>query len=320
MATGLVLKKAQRRKAFLKVGISAPAGAGKTAGSLLMAYGMMKKKHPSLSDAQLWEKVAIIDSENGSGELYVHADIGGTHIGEYLAITLEAPFTAEKYISAIEMCEQNNVEVIIIDSTTHLWSGEGGLLEKQNTIVAKSKSGNSYTAWREVTPDHNRFVEKMLQANAHVIATIRSKMEYVQEKDEQGNTRVKKIGLKPVQRDGMEYEFTLFLDIDENHRAVASKDRTSLLDGKLFTVTPKIGMDLMTWLESGTDNATTIIANTKSAGEVKSEIKSLVEANPSKKEDFTALFKKYDEQGNPNNLSVEQLVNLLDEMKKVKGE
>lgn len=318
---GLILKKAQRKKAFLKVGVSAPAGAGKTAGSLLLAYGMMKKKYPTLSESELWEKIAIIDSENGSGELYVNADIGGTHIGEYLAITLEAPFTADKYISAIDICEENKVEVIIIDSTTHLWSGEGGLLEKQNTIAAKSKSGNSYTAWREVTPDHNRFVERMLQVGCHVIATIRSKMEYVQDKDENGNTRVRKLGLKPVQRDGMEYEFTVFLDIDENHKAIASKDRTSLLDGKMFTITPNIGKELMEWLESGTDEPSVIISSTRSTSEIKEEIKGLMADHADKKPDFNALFKKYDEQGNPNNLSAEKLAKLLEDMKQlVKGE
>jgi AAA domain len=228
MAQVLQLKKATRRKAFLKAGITAPAGGGKTAGALLLAYGMMKEKYPELTDAELWNKVAIIDTENGSGELYVNSVIANTKIGEYNAITLTAPFTADKYISAIDMCEKGGMEVAIIDSTTHLWAGEGGLLEKQNVITAKSKSGNSYTAWREITPEHNHFVEKMLQCNMHVIATMRSKMEYVQEKDGDGNSKVRKLGLKPVQREGMEYEFTVFFDIDDNHTTVASKDRTGL--------------------------------------------------------------------------------------------
>ena len=314
--SGLVLKKAQRKKAFLRLGVAAPSGAGKTAGSLVLAYGMMKKKYPDLPDSQLWEKIAIIDSENGSGELYVNMffDWCNLKVGEYLAITLTAPFTAEKYISAIDICEKNNVEVVIIDSTTHLWAGEGGLLEQQNNITLKSKSGNSYMAWREVTPEHNRFVESMLQANAHIIATIRSKVEYVQSKDENGSVKVTKVGLKPVQRDGMEYEFTVFLDINENHLCSVSKDRTGLLDGKVFKMKPQIGEDLMDWLDSGTDAAPTVLADTRTQSDVKGEISAMISAHPNLKESFREIFKKYNADGNPNQLSFDQMKSALAEM------
>jgi hypothetical protein len=313
MTQVLQLKKAARRKAFLKMGITAPAGGGKTAGSLLIAYGLMKEKYPKLSDAELWSKVAIIDTENGSGELYVNSIIANTRIGEYNAITLTAPFSAEKYISAIDVCESNGIEVAIIDSTTHLWAGEGGLLEKQNMITAKSKSGNSYAAWREVTPDHNRFVEKMLQSNLHVIATMRSKMEYVQERDEKGSNSVRKLGLKPVQREGMEYEFTVFLDIDDNHSAVASKDRTGLLDGKVFKINPQIGQDLMAWLEAGTDDAPVVLGDSRGKPELKSEISKMVKANPDV--DYKEqVFSKY---GNPNEADVPTLKQILEDMEAI---
>lgn len=309
----LQLKKAARRKAYLKMGITAPAGGGKTAGSLLLAFGLMKEKYPNLSDEKVWEKIAVIDTENGSGELYVNSVIANTKIGEYNAITLTAPFNADKYINAIEICESNGIEVVIVDSTTHLWAGEGGLLEKQNTVATKSKSGNSYTAWREVTPDHNKFVDKMLQCNMHLIATMRSKMEYVQEKDEHGNSRVRKLGLKPVQREGMEYEFTVFLDIDDNHTAVASKDRTGLLDGKTFKINPQVGRDLMNWLDSGSDEAPVVLADNRTLADVKREVAQLVKSNPEK--DYKGLvFEKY---GNPNDLGLEKLKVVLDEMKKV---
>lgn len=309
----LQLKKAARRKAYLKMGITAPAGGGKTAGSLLLAFGLMKEKYPNLSDEKVWEKIAVIDTENGSGELYVNSVIANTKIGEYNAITLTAPFSADKYINAIEICENNGIEVAIVDSTTHLWAGEGGLLEKQNTVATKSKSGNSYTAWREVTPDHNRFVDKMLQCNMHLIATMRSKMEYVQEKDEHGNSRVRKLGLKPVQREGMEYEFTVFLDIDDNHTAVASKDRTGLLDGKTFKINPQVGRDLMNWLDSGSDEAPVVLADNRTLADVKREVAQLVKANPEK--DYkTLVFEKH---GNPNELSLDKLKVVLEEMKKV---
>lgn len=313
----LQLRKAARRKAFLKLGMSAPAGGGKTAGSLLLAYGMMKEKYPNLSDTEIWAKIAIVDSENGSGELYVNSVIANTKIGEYNVVPLSAPFSADKYISAIDLCENSGIEVVILDSTTQLWAGEGGLLEKQNAVAARSKSGNSYTAWREVTPDHNHFVEKMLQANVHLIATMRSKMDYVQEKDENGNSRVRKLGLKPVQREGMEYEFTVFLDIDDNHTAVATKDRTSLLDGKTFKITPAIGRELMDWLESGTDEAPVVLSDNRTLADLKKEVKSLIGEHPEKADEYKKLFLKHDENGNPNNLSVETLKTLIQEMKEI---
>ncbi|MBW1735925.1 MAG: AAA family ATPase, partial [Deltaproteobacteria bacterium] len=109
---------------------------------------------------------------------------------------------------------------------------------------------NSWAAWRKVTPKHNQLVEAMLQSPCHIIATMRSKMEYAQVM-ENGKTAVKKLGMSPIQRDGMEYEFTLFLDIDQDHVAAASKDRTSLFDGKFFKPSTDTGKTLIEWLETG---------------------------------------------------------------------
>lgn len=257
----LELKRAQRSKAFLKLGISAPSGGGKTLGALLIAYGLMKEKYPDKSDAFRWAKIAIIDTENGSGELYVGRDVAGIVIGEYNAITLTAPFEADKYTQAITLCENNDIEVGIIDSSTHLWSGEGGLLEQQG--AAAKRSGNSYTAWRDITPQHNRFVEKMLQSKIHIIATMRSKQEYVQEKGENNKTVVRKLGMEPEQRKGMEYEFTIFFEINSEHEAFGAKDRTSIYDQKTFKITPEIGVTLMKWLDSGVDTKSVVLASNR---------------------------------------------------------
>jgi hypothetical protein len=261
----LELKVAQRKKAKLKLGMSAPSGGGKTLGALLIAYGLMKEKYPKLSDVELWGKIAIIDTENGSGELYVGKELDDLNlrIGEYNAVTLTAPFEADKYSQAIEMCANANMEVVVIDSTTHLWAGVGGLLEQQGNIA--KRTGNSYTAWRDVTPQHNRFVEKMLQSDVHIIATMRSKTEYVQEKDSNtGKTVVRKVGLNPIQKDGMEFEFTSFLEIDAEHTAFGSKDRTGIVDQKYFKITPQTGREFMRWLESGTGEAKQVLATSSS--------------------------------------------------------
>ena len=226
-------RKAERRKAKLRLGLVGPAGSGKTYGALLIAMG-------------LGGKIALIDTENGSGDLYAH-------LGDYDVCTLDAPYTVQKYLTAIEEAEQAGYSVLIIDSLSHAWAGEGGLLDQQGKI-ADSGRGNSYTAWRQVTPWHNKLVEAMLTSKCHIIATMRAKTEYVQEKNDKGKTEIRKVGMAPVQRDGMDYEFGVVFDLDVNHNATVSKDRTTLFDGQIFRPSRKTGEALRDWLESGTDS------------------------------------------------------------------
>ena len=230
---------AERRKAHLRLGLSGPSGSGKTASALLIAYGLVGD----------WSKIGLIDTENGSGELYAGATIGGIKFGSYQVLTLTAPYQPAKYVEAIKAAEQAGLEVVIADSLSHAWAGEGGLLDQHGKIA--DRGGNSFAAWRQVTPMHNQLVEAMLQSGIHVIATLRSKTEYVVQSDDKGKSVPKKVGLAPVQRDGMEYEFTVFLDLDQNHVAFASKDRTNLLDGKYFTPSAETGKALRIWLEQG---------------------------------------------------------------------
>jgi hypothetical protein len=255
----LQLVKAQRAKAWLKLGMSAPSGGGKTLSSLLLAYGLLKQAHPDWKDAEIWDHIAIIDTENGSGQLYVGSHVAGLDIGVYNTIILHPPFEADKYTEAIKLCEDAKMEVCIIDSSTHLWSGEGGLLDQQSNVA--KRSGNSYTAWRDITPQHNRFVASMLQTPMHIIATMRAKQEYVQEKDDKsGKSSVKKLGMEPEQRKGMEYEFTIFFEIDAEHTAKGAKDRTSMFDQRYFRITPDTGKEIMKWLETGVDSPVEVVA------------------------------------------------------------
>lgn len=233
------IRKAQRKKAKLRLGIAAPSGAGKTFGALQLAFG-------------LGGKIGMVDTENGSGDLYAH-------LGDYDIISIQAPYTADKYRAAIKAFEDAGYNVIIIDSLSHAWAGEGGLLDKQGKIADSSNSSNGYAAWRKVTPDHNALVEAMLQSPCHIIATMRSKTDYVLEENEKGKKTPKKVGMAPVQRDGMEYEFTVMLDVNVEHYASPSKDRTSLFDGTYFKLSPDVGKHLLNWLEDGVDEVQLVI-------------------------------------------------------------
>ena len=326
----LELKVAQRKRAKLKLGMAAPAGGGKTMGALLIAYGIMKEKYPKLPDGELWTKIAIIDSENGSGELYVGTEVSESRlvIGAYNAVTLTPPFEPDKYSDAIRLCAENGIEVVIIDSTSHLWSGIGGELEQQGNIA--KRTGNSWTAWRDVNPQHNRFIDTMLQTDVHIIATMRSKMDYVQEKDtDTGKTIIRKVGLAPVQKEGMQYEFTAFIDIDSEHQAFGSKDRTGgIIDQKYFLITPQIGRDFEKWLESGADTPSVILAEKTTGIDIKTDKEKIIELvkklGGSKNEKIVTLFKEHDLELTPKAVNAlvdaEIVSELYSEMEKIEKE
>ncbi len=217
------LRQSQRKKAKIKMALQAPSGAGKTMSAILLAKGLC---NGDLS------RVVVIDTENGSADLYAH-------LGNYNVISLKPPFTPQQYVEAINVCEKAGMEVIIIDSISHCWDY---LLDYHSSLA-----GNSFTNWAKIKPLEKSFIDKILQCDAHVIATMRTKQDYVlNQKD--GKFTPEKVGLKAVQRDGVDFEFTLVLDIDIKHYATASKDRTSLfMDKPEFKITPETGSKILEW-------------------------------------------------------------------------
>lgn len=234
--TTFTLRTAERKQAKLRIGFAAPSGAGKTYSSLLLARGI----------ASAWDKICVIDTEHGSAELY--SDLGNYNV---ITLTAKTGFQPDNYADAIKAAEDAGMEVIILDSLSHAWNEEGGLLDQADKRT--SGGGNRFTVWADLTPQHRRLVNAMLQSDCHIIGTMRSKQEYALEKDEKtGKSTVKKLGMAPVQRDGMEYEFTTFFDIDINHYATASKDRTGLFAKKPpFTITEETGQMFKEWNQSG---------------------------------------------------------------------
>lgn len=245
----LSFQKAKREQVRIKVSIAGPAGSGKTMSALLMAYGLTRAEFPNLSEAEIWEKIVVIDTENSSASLYVGKQVGATTIGEYNVINLTPPFEPQVFVDAIHMAEQHGMNVIIIDSLSHAWAGVGGALDQQGAIAARS--GNSWTAWRSVTPQHNKLVDAMLQSPAHVIANMRAKMDYEQVTGDNGKKQVKAVGMGVIMRDGIEYEFTCSFMLDYEHRANSTKDRTGLFDGKYFIIDPNTGKQMYQWLSTG---------------------------------------------------------------------
>ncbi len=244
-SSDLVIADAAREMAYIKLLISSPAGGGKTMGSLLMAYGLTED----------WGKILIIDTENKSGSLYVGSKVDDVKIGKYKTIQLSAPYTVERYLRAIEMAEKAGMKCLIIDSLSHAWTATGGLLDLHTKLTAASRSGNSYTAWKDVTPLHAKLIEKIMNCNMHVIIAARSKTEYVLTQGEKGGMTPKKVGMGIVFRDGIEYEVSIALEVDQaNHVAQVTKDRTTIFqDTPFFKITPEHGQQIMEWLKSNTE-------------------------------------------------------------------
>lgn len=237
----LQIQDAKREQVKLKIGMSGASGSGKTKSSLLLARGMVKA----------WSEIGVIDTENGSASLFVD-DVVPEGEAPYKVLNLSAPFSPNRYVECIEKFEKSGVKVIIIDSITHEWSGSGGCLELHDQYTQADKAKNSYTAWNKVTPLHDKFINAILQSPCHIITTVRRKQEYEMVKDEQGKTKVNKVGTKEITREGYEYEVTFNFEINMDHYASLSKDRTGLFDDvPAFKIDITTGEKIHKWNMSG---------------------------------------------------------------------
>lgn len=222
------IKKAKKSQQKLRLGISGASGSGKTYSALLLANS-------------LGSKVCVIDTEQGSASLYADKF-------DFDVLELTAPYSSERYIEALKRVEMAGYDVIVIDSLSHNWNQAGGCLDKVNQI-----GGNSYTAWGKVTPQYDKLIHSILACKAHIITTMRSKTAYELVENEKGKLAPVKRGLAPIQRDGIEYEFTLMFDLDQNHNFICTKDRTGLFTNIDIPepLNAEIASKLLTWLNSG---------------------------------------------------------------------
>ena len=139
--------------------------------------------------------------------------------------------------------------VVIIDSFSHAWDNEGGVLDFKSE-VEKRPGKTSYSAWDEAGKVQNSLVNTILSVRCHTIVTMRAKMSYAMEVNERGKTVPVKVGLAPVQRDTTEYEFDICFQLNQNHVAGISKD-TTFLDGWSGVITPELGSQLNDFLSQG---------------------------------------------------------------------
>jgi hypothetical protein len=207
--------KAVKQEAKLRLAIAGPSGSGKTFTALTIAEHLTDKP------------VALVDTEHGSASKY--ADLFSFDVME-----MHPPFSPERFVKAISEAQAAGYGAIILDSLSHAWNGTGGLLEIVDDIAARSNSKNTFAAWKQGTPIYNKLIDGIIQSDIHIIATMRSKQDYVLEPDERGKMTPKKVGMAPIQRDGFEYEFDIVLTMDSDNTGVVTKTRCSALQNGLF--------------------------------------------------------------------------------------
>ncbi|AIC95409.1 AAA family ATPase [Shouchella lehensis] len=243
------VKRARREKQKAVIGLVGPSGSGKTVGALMVALGMMKEAYPQLSEDDLWAKIGVADTEHKRSMLYANVTFNSDErFGEFLHINFEPPYTTERYQAAVEALKKGGAEVVIIDSLSHNWQGEGGIIDKHSNM-----EGNSFQNWGKLSSETTSLIKTLTRNDVHIIATLRTKQEYAMEQNANGKMQPIKVGTKPVQKDELEYEFMLNFSIGMDNIAKASKDNTLLFKGEELRLTPTVGSKLYKWLELGAD-------------------------------------------------------------------
>lgn len=217
----------KREQAKIKIGLQGASGCGKSYSALLLAYGLVLD----------WSKIAVIDTENKSSSLY-------SNLGGFYLIDFKPPYSPERYLQALDICINAGIEVVIIDSISMEWEF---ILDAHAQLT-----GNSYTNWAKFTPRHQKFINAILQADVHIICTLRAKQDYVLTPNKDGKLVPEKVGMKAIQRDGVDYELTLVFELDQKHNAIATKDRTGLFEGQPETIISEdTGKLILDWCKQG---------------------------------------------------------------------
>lgn len=220
---------AVRSEAKARVAIIGPTGSGKTWTALEWATA-------------LGERIAVIDTENGSAALY-------SDTYDFVTASWGPPYSAVKLAAAINDAARQ-FDVLIIDSLTHFWQGAGGVLDIVDQAASKNR-GNTYAGWKEGTPVWRGLLDALIFAPCHIIVTMRSKMDYVQNVVD-GRTKIEKVGMAPVARNDVEYEFTVVGDMDQSHKMTITKSRCSLLADEVAMAhqSGRLAVVLRDWLKS----------------------------------------------------------------------
>lgn len=222
--------KATKSHARIRLALVGPSGSGKTYTALRIAEEMVPKG-----------SIAVIDSQRGQASKY--ADVFTFDVAEL------ASHSAESYMKAIAAAEAEGYQLCIIDTLSHEWVGRDGALEQVDRITARSRSGSTFPAWRQVTPPHNALIDAIVSSKMHIIATMRAKTDWVLEPNDKGKMVPRRVGTAPIQREGIDFEFDVVGDMTADNQMIISKTHCSTLNGGIFTKPgPEVAEILLAWL------------------------------------------------------------------------
>lgn len=305
------VQKAVREKIYTKVALMAPSGGGKTYSALRLAKGMTNEIE---KETGVRPRILLANTESARGRYYANEF-------DYDIIDLEAPFNPEQFVDAIDFAVEEKYGILIMDSTSPEWDGKGGCLELHQ------KAGGTYQSWKNVTPRHDAFINKLSSSPIHIIATMRGKDQYEVEKDDRGKTSVKKLGVGAKQRDGFEYEFTCTFTVDQKtHMAEPQKDNTHIFENDNATLLSEThGEKIIKWANTS-DIEPTIPKFVSQPAEdtftdelkdVKKEIIQIcTELGGTKNEKLMTALKAVVPSGNPNAIKdIEEAKSLLETLK-----
>jgi len=228
-----------------RIGLAGPAGSGKTWTGLLLATELAQGA-----------PIIVIDSENRSSAKYAKDFL-------FKVLPLKAPYSPAQYVAAIKFAELQQPGVIFVDGISQAWAGEGGALEMADQAAARYQN-NKFAGWRDVTPEHNKLVDSLVHCQTHLIISLRTKTEYILVDNGKGKTKPEKVGMAPIQREGMDYEMDIVLEMTIKHQALVSKTRMHSIDSKIYDPpTAELGKEILAWLSSGEIAPETIEEHTK---------------------------------------------------------
>lgn len=258
---GLFTEDAVKERLKARVAIDGPTGSGKTWTALQWATILATRPDGTLAP------IGCIDTENRSAAYY--APTPGREIKRlqpwdppyvFKHFKAVAPYDPRILASMMDAAEEDLGEdgVMVIDSLTHYYAGEGGTLDIVDDAGSRAH-GNKFAGWKEGTPAQRYMLDRIVHAPYHVIVTMRSKMEWVLDVAANGKTSPRKVGMAPEQRAGIEYEFTVVVDMDLEHRLVVGKSRC---DEVADAVAPKgrsfeVAQKFAAWLGSGVTRIST---------------------------------------------------------------
>lgn len=258
---------AYREQVRLRLALMGLSGSGKTMSSLATAASISHEIRKRGGDG----RIAVVDTERESVKLYamsraerrkydtMSVDDGYEYIKSIrkfpIDVDLMSSFSPLAYVDKIRDAAREGYDVTVLDSISHAWAGTGGALERKGKI--EDRGGNSWTAWRTITPEHNAFIDAMLSTPSHLIVTMRMKAQHAMEV-ENGKPKIVDLGAEEIQRDGLRYEFTLVAQIDQDHVATIVKSR---LDGAIASGDrfdrpgAEFGRRIYAWVNDGDEPA-----------------------------------------------------------------